>query len=735
MKHDSGYAWLSLLVALAGPADAMAQDKLDAVAPANDVTEDDIVVTANKRTERLQDVPISVSAIGGSDLERTRVSDAADLQAHSPNLQANNSTGRDSPIFALRGVSMSDFSLNQNSPVASYFDEVYRGNFALLGVSLFDIERVEILRGPQGTLYGKNTTGGAINIVSRRPELSGTSGEFEVGAGNFGRLEADGAINVPLGEKVAARFAFTAARADGFFENLTPRSSDLSDTRKLAGRFSLLVEPSSGARFILRASASRSDPHADGIFVEPADILRPGLQRFQIEANATPRRQARAYSVALNSEIDISPGLMLTSVTSWDKGRISFLEDADGRPTRILELGYESHAEQFAQDTRLTSDFDGPFNFIAGLYFNHERIRNGTELAIGADTDFDGIPGIDVGDCLAGFPAGCLTRNSFEQSKKSLAAYADTSFELNSVVRLRGGLRFTSDRGELRDYNSDAFGVDELLAVPLISNLSSNYSDRNWSGRLGIDLHWDDLLAYGAYSVGYRGPSFNAQAFFDPSEVTVANAEDVNAWEVGIKSQWLDRRITFNAAAFHYDYKNQQYLDVDSATGAQILVNLPRSEIYGVEAEFQFRINPALSLRSSLGLLKTEIKQGVVRGIDIAGSRLPNAPALSASAGVDWTFLENAAGVFSVSGQANHWSRQFYDIANTPGTEQSAFSTVNAQIRWESAGGGWRASAWAKNILNAKYFTLRVDLEAGGPFRYNRLGDPPTYGITIGRQF
>ena len=159
----------------------------------------EIVVTASKRAENLQSVPISVSAIGGDALERARVTSVDDLVTKVANLQLTSIVGDNTPIFALRGVSMSDYSLNQSSPVATYYDEVYKGNFAFLGVSMFDLERVEVLRGPQGTLYGKNTTGGAVNLIARKPRLGETSGYVNAGYGNYNRIDLNGAVSVPLG--------------------------------------------------------------------------------------------------------------------------------------------------------------------------------------------------------------------------------------------------------------------------------------------------------------------------------------------------------------------------------------------------------------------------------------------------------------------------------------------------------------------------------------------------------
>ncbi len=204
---------LAIAIMLAA-APAHAQDRAG-----EEVTDsNEIVVTATKRSENLQNVPISVSAISGDDLSKSKMNSVDSLVTKVANLQLTSIVGDNTPIFALRGVSMSDYSLNQSSPVATYYDEVYKGNFAFLGVSMFDLERVEVLRGPQGTLYGKNTTGGAVNLISRTAKLGETSGYFNVGYGNYNRIDLSSAVNLPLGDKAALRVAGTFSHADGWFK-------------------------------------------------------------------------------------------------------------------------------------------------------------------------------------------------------------------------------------------------------------------------------------------------------------------------------------------------------------------------------------------------------------------------------------------------------------------------------------------------------------------------------------
>lgn len=440
--------------------------------------------------------------------------------------------------------------------------------------------------------------------------------------------------------------------------------------------------------------------------------------------------------MALTGTVDLSDALAITSVTSWDKGRLSFYEDTDGTAAELLEIPYADRATQFAQDLRLTSDFGGPFNFILGAYFNREKVYNQTTFEIAKDVDSDGLPGVTDADCAIGFPLGCLFRNSFDQVKKSYALYSDMSFEVTDQFTLRGGLRFTRDKGVQSNFEANAFGPNEVLVANLIPPSRLDYSTKNLSGKIGADYKINpDVMVYGNYSRGYRAPSFNAQAFFDPSELSVAKAEKIDAFELGLKSQFADRRVTLNMAAFHYTYSNQQFINVDPATAAQTLLNIPRSRIQGGEAELTVRATDMVTLRGGLGLLDTRIKRGTVSGVDVSGNRLSNAPKLTFTGGVDATVIDGGSGKLSLHGDINYSSNQYFEVLNIPRLRQKNYVLLSGHIDWESADGRFIASIWGKNLANKFYFTSRVDLLAGFGFDYNHVGTPRTYGVTVGVKF
>nr|WP_298170665.1 TonB-dependent receptor [Novosphingobium sp.] len=602
-------------------------------------------------------------------------------------------------------------------------------------MALYDIERVEVLRGPQGTLYGKNTTGGAVNLISRDAKLGETSGYFNAGYGNYNRVDLNGAVNVALGEKAALRIAGTYAKADGWFKNVNPGFPDLASTDEWGLRGTLKLEPSDRVKITLRASHSFQNPQNYGIYAQPEAVNRPGLGQFQIASNVRDKRRAVTTSVALTVNYDVSDTLAVTSITSYDKGSLFFKEDTDGITARNLEVPYFDRASQFAQDLRLTSNTGGPFDFILGAYFNREKVYNQTTLEVFNDTDVNEDGVINAADCAAGLPVACKVRNQFDQVKKSFALYTDLKYKLTDALTVRGGLRYTHDDGEQTGFSSDALGVDDSFVANLIPLSNLRFKQNNLSGKIGLDykLASGDLL-YASVSRGYRAPSFNAQAFFTPTELGVAKAEQVTAFEAGAKTQFWDRRITLNMAAFYYTYKNQQFINVNPADASQQLLNIPKSELYGAEAELTVRPSDTFTFHGGLGLLSTKIKEGIVSGINVSGNRLSNAPSLTFNASFDWTVVQGGFGAFSVHPEVAYQASQFFENINIPRLRQESYALFGGHIDWNSNDGRYSLSAWARNLGNKFYFTSRIDLTGFG-LDYNHIGNPRMYGVTAGVKF
>jgi iron complex outermembrane receptor protein len=754
----------------------------------------EIVVTAEKRSETLQKVPVSVTVLTGAELAQLKLDSPTDLVTQVPNLQVNGIVGEGSPLFSLRGVSMFDYSLNQSSPVASYIDEVYKGNFTLFGVELYDLERVEVLRGPQGTLYGKNTTGGAINFITRKPGFD-TEGDIKVGGGNYNRREAEGDFQTALiPERVAVRFAFTYTKVDGFIQNVLPGSPDLEGVDQYGVRLSLLYKATDDLDFTLRFSKSMQDPQNYAIIDGRIPAPSPGnpggvgftgyfrtqdgtytgvpLSNYQIAQNYTPRRRQDNEAVALTAEWAVSPANKFTSITSWDQGSLFNPEGTDGAPYDIWKIPYTGKTRQVTQDLRLTSTGDSALRYILGAYYQHEVIFNSTENQIFTDPAFNTFN--DYRDCAASsFGAGsgynvganinlgCDYYNSFDQIRNSWAVYTDDSYKLADWITLRAGLRYNHDNGAQKNALDQLRGSDQVpianlgffsqqpngsygptLALPgspgydaSVNQTRSQFVHNTAvTGRAGADFTLTpDSLLYFNYSRGYRSAAFNAQFLFTPGDLTTVKPETLDSYEVGFKTSWLDHRLQVDGAVFHYQYKDQQIINV-YPTGQQPLINLGKSKIDGGELEIVTRPVRSLTLRASAGFLHSDVQDGVLATGSIDGQQLPYAPHVSGTVAMDWEAWQVAAAKINLHVDMNYNSKQFLALPNEDAISQGGYSLLNGRLSLASGDDKWDVGVWARNMANKFYLTNAVDVQGFG-FDYRHVGTPRMFGADVHYHF
>jgi iron complex outermembrane receptor protein len=757
-------------------------------APADSDAIQEIVVTAEKRSETLQSVPVSVTALTSTQLGQLKMDTPSDLVTQVPNLQVNGIVGEGSPLFSLRGVSMFDYSLNQSSPVASYIDEVYKGNFTLFGVEMYDLERVEVLRGPQGTLYGKNTTGGAINFITHKPGFD-TEGDIKVGLGDYNRREVEGAFQTAVvPERIAARFAFTYTKVDGFIQNVLPGHPDLEGVDQYGIRLSILFKATDTLDFTMRLSKSMQDPQNYAIIdgrIPPPSPGNPGgvgftgyfrtlngayngvpLTNYQIAQDYTPRRRQDNDAAELTAEWAATPTNKVTSITSWDEGKLFNPEGTDGAPYQIWSIPYIGKTRQFTQDLRLTSTGDAALQYILGAYYQHEIIFNSTENEIFTDPAFNTFN--DYRDCAASsfgpgtgysigsnINLGCDYFNSFDQIRNSWATYTDDSYKVADWMTLRAGLRYNHDNGAQKNALDQLRGSDQVpianlgffsvqpdgssaptLALPgspdyqaLVDRTRSQYLHNTaLTGRAGVDFNvTPDALVYIDYSKGYRSAAFNAQFLFTPSDLTTVKPESLDSYEVGFKTSWLDHKLQVDGAAFHYQYKNQQIINV-YPTGQQPLINLGKSKIDGGELEIVTRPVRPLTVRVSTGFLDSDVQQGVLATGSIDGQQLPYAPHLSGTVAMDWEAFTVYTAIVNLHVDSNYNSKQFLALPNEDPISQGGYALLNGRLSLKSAGGSWEVGVWGRNIADRFYLTNAVDVQGFG-FDYRHVGTPRMYGV------
>jgi iron complex outermembrane receptor protein len=782
----------------------------DTNAPTEQLQE--VVVVAERRSEKLEDVPIAVTAISANDLLDRGVRQAGDITAFVPNMLLNQPYGPEAqPTFTLRGVTTQDFSENQSSPIAMYVDEVYKPVGAVQALQTYDLERVEVLRGPQGTLYGKNATGGAVNFYSKNPSLSAYDGYVTVGGGNYSDYSTRAAVGGPIiDDQLGWRVALYYEKRDGWVHSVAPdyipgdRVEPLNGVDALAGRFTLLARPTDTLTATLKLSATRSGgtPYgAHAIANDPnATGFNGNISWFDNGAKYAVHKNIRNDSVSLKLDWELSPHATLTSVTGYDYGWWYEKSDDGGLPVTGPNVGfgriddpntYFSSVNTFSQEIRLASRDTGALGWLAGLYYGRESLHANVQFHF-----FDAF-GPYWFPTNAGAPAqlfGFDEYNNFDQLKDSRAVFANMTFTVAPTVTLRAGLRYTKDKVTIDNFYALAGGlasspvgaspdvdaatwwtqtIGGLPPPPAFSNFQQGLAPQglgvspefgkdtnNVSGKIGAD--WkpgEGVLAYVSVSQGYRGVAFNGQAYLDPSQVTFADPEKLTSYELGLKTELGNRRGIFNAALFHYDYKNQQFLDAFTlpnglGTGFRT-VNAPQARIDGAEFELRGKVTPDLEIGSTLGLMHSKyvdltLNPGLcvvgtppnctVPRICCVGNRLIQAPNYDASVDVNWRIAQFSAGELHLLTSANFYGKQYFDAFNTERDAQGAYGVANARVSFESTGRrGYAIGVWVKNLTNRQYLAYALNQKDADTgllgFDYALVGEPRTYGVDLTYRF
>jgi len=740
-----------------------------AFADTSDSVLQEVVVTAQRRQESSQSVPLAISALGAGDLERAGVRQAGDITAMVPNLMLGSPYGTEAlPVFSLRGVTSNDFSQNQSAPVAMYVDEAYKPVGALQALQTFDLERVEVLRGPQGTLYGKNATGGAISFYSRDPSLTSYDGYIQAGIGNYNGRAIEGAVGGPITEgKLGWRAAIYYDKRDGWLDSIVPGVPAENGVDALAGRLTLLAKPIESLSIQLKISGSRSGGTPYG--VRPLNVLPdvtgndPQIGKFQNAALYAFDKTINNAGGVLHIDWKFSDHATLTSVTALDYGR--WVNTGDDASVGIQIWGpdtYASSVHSTSQEFRLTSIDTGPLTWMVGLYFGRDKVHGWSQYHY-----FDAYPGViyvpGQADPLYGFDQA----NSYDQTRETKAAFANLSYDITPSITLRGGLRYTDDNISVKNFYALEGGLQGAptcyclnvptwwtQTIPVVPETYVDFSqgiyprsaplpeqatkNHDITYKFGVD--WKlapNVLSYLSISSGYRGAAFNSQAFNAPSEVNFAKPETLTAYELGLKSEFADRHVQLNAALFYYNYKDQQFLGTSTENGALLYheVNSPKSTIKGGEIELKAKITSALQFHLNLGIQEGKYTRFVFGGTDVSGNQLPLAPKVTSSGGVDYTVRLPADTSLRLGVDGLYSSKVYWEPTDTERIAQSAYFVWNARATYTFGNQGQYAlSAWGKNLGNRQYlaYALATQLPSQGGLGldYTNPAEPRTYGIT-----
>lgn len=737
-------------------------------------TIEEVVVTANRREQNLQDVPVSVSAITGNDLQQRNITDASDIGGSMPNVRVNSPFSKSQPNFTIRGIGVAnEFNPNAQSPIGIYFDEVYQGFRPSHGAALYDLERLEVLKGPQGTLYGRNTTGGAINIITNAPTLEGNEGFITAGIGNYdARTVQAAAEGTNDAGNLGVRVALLDLERDGLIENRAAElgygpaytNDDYNSEDTTAARLSLRYRPADDLDIVGRIYFARNTPVGHGgtpFLLGPGETDLTGTFDGSVlgERESAVNRQDDFFSASKGAQLkityDINDSLVFSSITGYDTAEFEFSFDFDGTPTSIGQ--YDANNSDFFgfnQDFNLNFSND-TIDFIAGLYFGRQQVENYEDLY------FFGFL-----DDIAGpnqFNPGVSTSVSsiinYKQYQSSAALYAEGRYDLSEKWAVTVGARLTRDVVEFNDFSSllldssgnpgaYAYTTGDPMGLPILAGApSKEFQEKTTepTGRVLLEYHAaEDVMLYGSFSRGYRSGSFNGQSIVLPPNYV--GPEFVNAWEAGFKSRLAGGRVQLNGAAFYNDYKGQQVQEV--AGGAAFIRSLD-GELYGAELEVIGQLSNALRVVAGLGYLHTEYDDGQFlapgdpnasdpRGFDIGGNSFPFAPEVTASIAPEYLIADVGGGELIFSAEAQYQSHQEYDFFNDMQAQgpmkdgQDAYTLFNARVTYNI--GDVSVALWGKNLTDKYYNSYAINIEGFGA-NYFVPGPPRTYGIDVTYRF
>jgi iron complex outermembrane receptor protein len=722
------------VLAIASP--ALAQTSVPAPAPAANEPDDMIVVTAQLRRQSLQDVPLAISAVSGAQLLAQGINNPADLRFVSPSLNFGNSANTRGEGLAIRGVGTSIFGDGVEQSVGVVVDGIAMSRNGMGTMSMIDVNRVEVLRGPQGMLFGKNASAGVISIVTNNPKLGETSLAAGGSYATWNDIRANAVANVSLGANAAFRLAYSRTDRDGIIENKRT-GEDLNNRKEQTVRGKLLVEPmeslsilvigdwaESRARCCAYTARSAAPGQAFAALNTAAGIV-PGPENNQVAAGASFFQNMETWGFSLQVDHDFGFA-NFTSISAYRQWSAFDNNDPDILPINILDNNSgDSRVQQTSQELRLTSPADRPFEWTLGLFYydvaNHGGNTQAGTLGVALP------PGATLG----------TTRRS-ETFNTSYAAYGQIAYTFFDRLKLSASGRYTDE--ELRFDWRQFPATGSIAGIPGRFNGSVNGAsrkDNNFSWRVVAQFDAsDDIMLFGSVARGYKGAAYD-QGLVSQTPVFV-EPEIPTSYELGIRSMLFDRTTTINVTAFKSDFKNfqAQAFDQNVFPARFTTVNAGKLETQGIEAEVNIRPVAGLSLSGAATYLDTEYTdfQGIACYIgqpllpfgtartdprqcirvSAAGSGvttgnglgLPDAPSLTYTLAATY---DVPVGRLIASGNVNWFWRDTVTYASNgdPGLRQDSYGLLGASIGIRDAGNRWRLSVFARNLLD-KHFVSRV---------------------------
>ncbi len=690
---------------------------------------EEIIVTARRQEERLQDAPISVTAFTAAGMERLGIDNVADVARRTPGLQYGNFGDVKLSPTSLRGIIGSSGSAGSDPAVGYYVDEVFVGQGAGANLDLYDIARVEVLRGPQGTLFGRNTVGGVISLTTQRP-----SEEFEASAqatyGNYDYSRIGASISGPLGDRARAGLSAVFTSRDGTSDNVV-LGRDVNTLGSYSIRAALDLDIGDHSSLQLNADYRGVDEEPlvfETLRYNNAMLLPILLDAYSLDRNTDPydrvvytddvnTEQLDAWGLSARFATRIG-GVDLTNITSYRTHDYYSRVDTDRSALRIAYDGDPEEIWRASEELRLNWN-TGPFAWLAGVYYYVQDGTNQSFIEIGADlADLFGDPGL----------TGVLAGSDAQMTTTSAAAFGSVTWTATDRFDITLGGRYVRDDKEIDYVQSDPLGI--------LGGSGAIQGDDSWTQFTpSINLRYrlqPDVLTYLTVSQGFKSGGFN-DALGDANGIAFG-PETVTNYEFGLKSELFDRRLIANLAVFYMDWTDIQIAQDNPVTPVfdPIILNAGAAHSQGIELEVQAAPTDHLLLGANLSLLEAEFDEGTLPSGQ-ALRRIPQAPEYTAALNAEYTWPVASWGELSLSGEYIMRGESFLTLDNIDDGRVDPYQLMNLRLTLANPDQGWRLTLWGENITDETYKTRMFDLSGQDLVgqRFIVLGDPSTYGLEL----
>lgn len=751
---------------------------------ASDTTLEEILVTARKREERLIDTPISITAITEATIDKRNLKNLTGLSQVVPNLVFDLGTGStggssNAQIF-VRGIGQVDFLFTSDPGVGLYIDGVYYPRGTGVVMDMIDLERIEVLRGPQGTLFGKNTIGGAINITSKKPDDEFAANAVAV-LGSRKRLDVQGSVNIPMvAEKLSMRLSGSFRTQDGYVKRVNVGDT-LGDIESLYGRMQLRWTPSSTFTADLSADITRKrDASVAGELIDVrasdpsnavlglwnalvAPTFGPGVQMdrrflspdYQTQATGPNFSNFDMFGISLTMENEFSDTVSIKSISAYRKQDSQFGDDTDHSPYKYTESTNDNKHKQFSQELQLTGKSLGSrLNWVVGSFYMHEKGSDLFDVALGSGL-FDALealpgaiiplapvvcpPPVGVFAPCAGGPGNPINAAldldiliTDDIKINSYALFGELNFELVEKMVATAGLRYSHDK---KTFTTSLFRQNAGLMTLPPTTVSDSWG--SFSPRFGLKYNFsDNAMMYGSITGGFKSGGFNGRST-SLEQVASFNPEKVWSYELGYKTKFLDNRVGVNIAAFYNDYTDMQLTSVRDVGGVIVVVteNAGEVEIKGFEAEFVATPIAGLNLNGSIGYLDAKYKKLSPTATVRLGDDLVKTPKFTIHSGFDYGFdiSENSEIRFGAS--IYYRSSFVNEPTNDPDLAQSGYALVDAFVEYSGAKDTWSLTLFGTNLSNKRYKTNGLNSYGSFGNSVANFAPPREWGVKLKMKF